>query len=832
MKKSISVLFIAMIIISIIFTACDNEPEPVEYTLTINATNGTVSVKVGGDNLTGSSPYTIEEGSSVSLTANPDDDYSFDEWSGDLTGNDNPISFMMNSDVSVTATFVEDTPTQYTLTTDVVGNGSITLNPSGGVYDEGTVVTVEAVADTGWSFDSWSGDLSGSDNPTTITIDGDKTITATFTINQYTLTTNVVGNGSITLDPTGGTYDYGTVVTVEAVADSGWSFDSWSGDLSGSDNPTTITIDGDKTITATFTLNQYTLTTNVVGNGSITLNPSGGVYDEGTVVTVEAVADSDWSFDSWSGDLTGSTNPTTITMNGDRSITATFTINQYTLNTNVTGNGSITLNPSGGVYDYGTVVTVEAIPDTGWAFDSWSGDLTGNNNPATITMDGDKSITATFTLNQYTLTTNVVGNGSITLDPTGGTYDYGTVVTVEAVADTGWSFDSWSGDLSGSDNPTTITIDGDKTITATFTINQYTLTTNVVGNGSITLDPSGGTYDYGTVVTVEALPDSIGYFENWSGDLSGNDNPTTITMDSNKNITANIVTVSYRDMVTVPEGSFTQEDTYGNSFIHNISAFEIGKYEVTYELWYVVRTWGESNGYYFSNQGREGNDGIDGASPTSSKYEPVTHINWRDAMVWCNAYSEMDGKTPVYYSDSSYTNVLKASSNDISIDTNPGSYDNPYVNDTAVGYRLPTEGQWQYSASYIDGTDWLPYNHASGDNSSYCHPLNGGTSTVFGDYAWYSGNSESFTHDVGTKLANHLKIHDMSGNVWEWCWDWRDDYPAGPETDYEGAVSGSDRVGRGGSWGSYAGGLRVGYRFIDRPYDEGSYVGFRVARRP
>jgi uncharacterized repeat protein (TIGR02543 family) len=656
-------------------------------------------------------------------------------------------------------------------------------------------------------------------------MDGDKSITATFTINQHTLSTSVVGNGSITLNPAGGTYDYGTVITVEATADTGWSFDGWSGDLTGSTNPTTVTMDGDKSITATFAINQHTLSTSVTGNGSITLDPAGGTYDAGTVVTVEAIADTGWSFDSWSGDLTGSTNPTTITMDGYKSITATFTINQHTLSTSVTGNGSITLNPSGGTYDYGTVITVEATPDTGWSFDGWSGDLTGSTNPTTITMDEDKSITATFTINQYTLTTNVIGNGSITLNPAGGTYDYGTVITVEATADTGWSFDSWSEDLTGSTNPTTITMDGDKSITATFAINQHTLSTSVVGNGSITLNPSGGTYDYGAVVTVEAVPDSDwDYLESWSGDLTGSSNPTTIIMDSNKSITGNFVSVSYRDMVSVPSGTFTQEDTSGNSFTHSLSSFDIGKYEVTYELWYTVRTWGESNGYSFSNPGQEGNDGTAGAVPTSgSKYEPVTEINWRDSMVWCNAYSEMDGRTPVYYSDSSYTTVLKVSSDISSIDSSPGSYDNPYVDTTADGYRLPTEGQWQYAASYIDGSSWLPSDYASGATDDYTN------ASATGDVAWYNGNSGSSTHDVGTKLVNDLGIYDMSGNVWEWCWDWYGSYPSVPETDYEGAVSGSYRVLRGGSWSGYAGFLRVGFRHLDNPYLENNFLGFRVS---
>jgi uncharacterized repeat protein (TIGR02543 family) len=146
-------------------------------------------------------------------------------------------------------------PTQYTLTTNTVGNGSITLNPPGGTYNEGTVVTLTAVPDPGWQFDNWSGDLTGSANPDTITMDSNKTVTANFSqipVQQYTLTANTVGQGSVTLNPPGGTYDEGTVVTLTAVPDSGWQFDNWSGDLTGSANPDTITMDSNKTVTANF----------------------------------------------------------------------------------------------------------------------------------------------------------------------------------------------------------------------------------------------------------------------------------------------------------------------------------------------------------------------------------------------------------------------------------------------------------------------------------------------------------------------------------------------------------------------------------------------------
>jgi hypothetical protein len=210
-----------------------------------------------------------------------------------------------------------------------------------------------------------------------------------------------------------------------------------------------------------------------VGSGSVTLNPAGGIYDPDTVVTLTAEPEEGFVFSGWSGDLTGSENPATITMDADKIVTATFVDmgERYTLEVLIDGSGSVTLNPAGGIYDPGTVVTLTAEPEEGFVFSEWSGDLTGSENPATITMDTNKTVTAAFIeVDQYTLAVEVdpVGSGSVTLDPAGGTYNDGTVVTLTAVPEAGFVFSEWSGDLTGSENPATITMDADKTVTATF----------------------------------------------------------------------------------------------------------------------------------------------------------------------------------------------------------------------------------------------------------------------------------------------------------------------------------------------------------------------------
>lgn len=288
--------------------------------------------------------------------------------------------------------------------------------------------------------------------------------------------------------------------------------------------------------------------------------------------------------------------------------------------------------------------------------------------------------------------------------------------------------------------------------------------------------------------------------------------------------------IAFYDMVSVPSGTFTQESTQDNSvlgsFSHTITSFKIGKYEVTYELWYKVRQWALSNGYQFANLGREGTDGVIGAAPTTAMYMPVISVNWRDAIVWCNAYSQWMGLTPVYWSDSGFITPIVDSRSGIygsSVNTTAGSFDNPYVNWNANGYRLPSEGEWQYAASYNDGVTWTPCRWASGATA-----LDEIATSIVG---WWSVTTSNHTKAVMTKKANQLGIYDMSGNAQEYCFDWLGGMPTVAQIDYRGpASSGSkDRVVRGGGIDNYYPDLRVGYRGRMFPYM--NYCGIRLAQK-
>jgi predicted glutamine amidotransferase len=140
----------------------------------------------------------------------------------------------------------------------------------------------------------------------------------------------------------------------------------------------------------------------------------------------------------------------------------------YTLDVTIDGSGTVLKNPDSPEYYEGTDVTLTAVSDPGYAFEGWSGDYVGSENPLTITMDSDKEITAHFATESYTLLVNVIGDGSVSIDPDLPTYNYGDLVTLAATANAGWKFALWSGDLSGDANPATVIMTGNKVVTATF----------------------------------------------------------------------------------------------------------------------------------------------------------------------------------------------------------------------------------------------------------------------------------------------------------------------------------------------------------------------------
>jgi len=241
-------------------------------------------------------------------------------------------------------------------------------------------------------------------------------------------------------------------------------------------------------------------------------------------------------------------------------------------------------------------------------------------------------------------------------------------------------------------------------------------------------------------------------------------------------ITGSLVAAMPANMVRVEGGTFAMGNTLDGGGddekpVHQVtvSSFWMAKYEVTQREWREVMG---NNPSHFDGENR-----------------PVEQVSWLDAINYCNKRSIKEGLTPCY--------------------TRSG--DTVTCNWQANGYRLPTEAEWEYAAR-------------GGRDTQYA-----GSDDVDA-VAWYYGNSGNRTQAVGQKCANGLGLYDMSGNVWEWCWDWYGSYSGSFESDPRGASSGSDRVYRGGSWYTFHALARVALRGRRSPGDRGDLMGFRVVR--
>ncbi|MDR2095918.1 MAG: SUMF1/EgtB/PvdO family nonheme iron enzyme [Treponema sp.] len=353
-------------------------------------------------------------------------------------------------------------------------------------------------------------------------------------------------------------------------------------------------------------------------------------------------------------------------------------------------------------------------------------------------------------------------------------------------------------------------------------LNKTTLTVGVGGTETLTAtvapaDATNKNVTWASSDTTKAIVSAAGLV---TGVAVGTATITVTTVDGNKTascavtipLSAGVLSTHTLSGISVPfryvpAGSFQRDGTAANVSIIT-GGYWMGETEVTQELFQAVMGINPSS---FTSGAAAGE---------TQNRRPVEQVNWYDAIAFCNKLSIAAGKEPVYsVSGVSDWAALAYSSIPTSDDS---TWDAATWDKSTNGYRLPTEMEWMWAAM---GADTSVQPNITGYDKAFAGSTG---SNSIDEYAWYDTNSDSKTHEVGKKNANELELKDMSGNVFEWCWDWHDSYPAEGTTDYTGAASGAARVIRGGSWSNYASICAVSCRVNTYPDNRFDDLGFRV----
>lgn len=351
--------------------------------------------------------------------------------------------------------------------------GSVT---GGGTVDYLDSVTVTATANYGYHFDHWSD--GSTDNPHTVAVTQNVTLTAYFVHNQYAL--SVVSSDETRGHVSGaGNYNYLSTRTIRATANYGYHFTQWNDGVTTSTR--TITLTQDTTFTASFAPNQYTLTVTAGEHG---MASGSGTYDYGDTITIQAFPEEHYHFTRWNDGNTD--NPRQYRVEEDRTLTAFFGIDTYTVNVVSSDIIRGMVEASGTEFVYGTPCTVTATAYTGYTFAGWSNGVTAN--PYTFAVISDVELTALFVEEGEEVYTVTV----VSADPTmgsvsgGGQALNGGTVTISASPNEGYLFMNWNDD--NTENPRTVTVTGNITYTAYF--ESTTQGVSDVSDNKITVYPN------------------------------------------------------------------------------------------------------------------------------------------------------------------------------------------------------------------------------------------------------------------------------------------------------------------------------------------------------
>ena len=364
------------------------------------------------------------------------------------------------------------------------------------------------------------------------------------------------------------------------------------------------------------------------------------------------------------------------------------------------------------------------------------------------------------------------------------------------------------------------TIGDAQTAASSLTLNNTSSNTTIVPNANIVFGGSGANRTVrvtpangqtGTATITVTVSD---------GSLSTSDTFVLTVKSASAPDLARFALISSGSFTMGSGGAFVDSDIFdAPSRSVTLDAFYIGKYEVTKAEWDEVRIWAASNGY---------TDLAAGSGKASN--HPVESIKWYDMVKWCNARSEKEGLTPVYFTNDAQTTIYKTGSVDIT---------NNQVKWSANGYRLPTEAEWEKAARGGLSGKRFPWGDTISHSQSnytawsiFTYDLSGTASvSPHPSYSIDSIGGSSHTSPVGVFKENGFGLYDMAGNVWERCWDRYGTYTPGSQTNPRGATLGTTRVVRGGCHSDSANRCRVAARANTSPAGADDSTGFRIARR-